>query len=916
MIMKKIVLLLMVAVLLTACKGQEVKKEVVIKKKKTTVKKKRKKKEIVYIGSESMVSSEAKEVLLDIKSGINLEGAYIEKVYPLQVKAGVLTSVTGNGFGGEATTIKVGDVEVTEILEWKDDIIWFRMPEGIKSGDKINLGGNISDAEFIIVDDEAIKVVWEIDLKEAQKIVDKRYKIYEIDEAPKLQAPIYLKGQWGKKINNFGIYSSGWDGGNRTPMYNIKGTEIWSSECYFTKENFDRFKRKILFFAFEDNNIDDRRLSAFESDAMLIVKNEWGLSDDMDENDNDPGLKVSNRYTRYNRDSGTIYVNYPLEEHKKERVVKAEEDYVMEDNNFIEEGREDNKIVIYQMMTRLFGNENTTNKINGTKSENGVGKFNDISDKALLELKKLGASHIWYTGVIEHAIMSDYTENGIKLDDSDVIKGRAGSPYAIKDYYDINPDLAVDVEKRMEEFESLVARTHDNDMKVIIDFVANHVSRLYNSDSMPEGVADLGEKDDKSKFFDANNNFYYIEGKDFIVPRGYNPLGDEVAPLEDGKFVETPAKVTGNDILTNKPSKFDWFETVKLNYGVDIKSRDGNYFDPIPDTWIKMRDILKFWTDKGVDGFRCDMAEMVPVEFWGWVIPQIKEQNSNVIFIAEIYNTGEYRNYIENGKFDYLYDKVGTYDKIRSLMQGVGNVKAFDYILKDLDGISSKMLNFLENHDEQRIASRQFAGDSKSGIAGMGMISTLSTGPVMIYFGQEVGEKVEGFSSDDGRTTIFDYWGVPAHQRWVNSGEYDGGKLSKDEKKLREDYSKLLNFIKSSSAIRVGDFYQVTYANKGGLSKGWNSKKSYAYLRWSDESKLLIVVNFDRKDKLSTVVKIPTKAFERMDLDVEKSYVAKELLFGDEEIEFDGKSVSNLESVDAGIKVDLEPMSVRIFEIK
>jgi glycosidase len=108
----------------------------------------------------------------------------------------------------------------------------------------------------------------------------------------------------------------------------------------------------------------------------------------------------------------------------------------------------DRKIIIYQVMTRLFGNTTTLNKTFGTRSENGVGKFNDITDEALAGIRELGVSHVWYTGVIEHATQSDYSKNGITLDDADVVKGLAGSPYAIKDYYDVDPDLAVDVSNR------------------------------------------------------------------------------------------------------------------------------------------------------------------------------------------------------------------------------------------------------------------------------------------------------------------------------------------------------------------------------------------------------------------------------------------------------------------------------------
>lgn len=515
------------------------------------------------------------------------------------------------------------------------------------------------------------------------------------------------------------------------------------------------------------------------------------------------------------------------------------------------------KIVVYQMMTRLFGNKNTTNKTYGTIEENGVGKFADINQKALQGIKELGATHVWYTGVIEHAVLTDYTAYGIPLDDADVVKGRAGSPYAIKDYYDVNPDLAVNVSRRMEEFEALVERTHNEGLKVIIDFVPNHVARAYRSDAKPQGIKDLGQDDDTTATFKPSNNFYYLPGKSFEVPAGYNALGpDNTFPTKDGKFDEHPAKVTGNDQFTHAPGVNEWFETVKLNYGVDIQLGRTRHFDPIPDTWEKMRDILLYWTSKKVDGFRCDMAEMVPVEFWNWVIPQIKEANPSVVFIAEIYNPSEYINYIRIGKFDYLYDKVQLYDTLRFLVGGRSSTSDIPAIQKSLDGINDHMLHFLENHDEQRIASPHFAGDPVKALPAMVVSATIDRGPVMIYFGQEVGEPgagIEGFQGNDGRTTIFDYWGVPEHQKWMNGGEFDGALLSDQQKQLRSFYGRLLNFTKDSPAISSGNYADLTEAN---IRAGNFDAKVSAFLRYSDGQKLLVLCGFNSAERL-TKVNIP-----------------------------------------------------------
>ena len=436
------------------------------------------------------------------------------------------------------------------------------------------------------------------------------------------------------------------------------------------------------------------------------------------------------------------------------------------------------KIIIYQVFTRLFGNSNTRCKNNGSISENGCGKLADFTAKALSEIKNLGATHIWYTGIIEHATQTNYSRYGIRPDHPAVVKGKAGSPYAIKDYYDVDPDMANSIPDRMKEFENLVKRSHKAGLKVIIDFVPNHVARQYHSDAKPEGVIDLGENDNKDVAFSPNNNFYYIPGQQLQGEIDLHMNAPEA-------YVENPAKATGNDKFDAWPGRNDWYETVKLNYGVDYMNGRWGHFDPVPDTWQKMLDILLFWAAKDIDGFRCDMAEMVPVEFWGWAIPQVKEQFPHIIFIAEVYNPYEYRNYIFNGHFDYLYDKVGLYDTLRALTCGHESATNIPFRWQSLNGIEKNMLNFLENHDEQRIASDFFAGNAFKAIPAMVVSACMNTNPVMIYFGQELGEPgmdEEGFSGRDGRTTIFDYWTVDTIRRWRNGGKFDGKQLTKEEK--------------------------------------------------------------------------------------------------------------------------------------
>jgi len=506
----------------------------------------------------------------------------------------------------------------------------------------------------------------------------------------------------------------------------------------------------------------------------------------------------------------------------------------------------------------------------GTLSQNGSGKMNYINEDILRSIKKLGVTHVWYTGVIEHAHDADYTGYGIARDNPHVVKGKAGSPYAISDYYDIDPDIAVDVMRRMDEFIALVQRTHDAGMKVIIDFVPNHVARRYASDAKPAGIEDFGAGDDTDKFFAPNNDFYYITRQQFS-PSVDLGQGDEA-------YVEFPAKASGNDCFTAFPGPNDWYETVKLNYGIDYG--DGTrHFDPLPPTWLKMLNILRYWASKGVDGFRCDMAFMVPVEFWDWAIPQVKRDWPGIVFIAEIYDTGLYREYLDRGKFDYLYDKVNLYDTLRGIRCCGTSAARLTDCWQRVDGLDARLLNFIENHDEQRYASPQFAGDASTVTPLLVVSATIGRGPMMIYFGQELGEparEAEGFSGADGRTTIFDYWSVGTVRRWLNGGKPSLRNLTPAEQNLRKLYGRVLTLCNTRPAISRGSFFDLMYVNYD--NSRFSPHSHYAYLRYDGRSGdlLLIVVNFSGQDA-DVEVNIPRHAFECMNVEP-RSLRATELL--------------------------------------
>jgi glycosidase len=554
----------------------------------------------------------------------------------------------------------------------------------------------------------------------------------------------------------------------------------------------------------------------------------------------------------------------------------------------------DHKIILYQVMPRLFGNANETRKHGGTLQDNGVGKLNDFGPSQLRHIRGMGFTHIWYTGVLRHATATDYSAYGIPRQHAAVVKGMAGSPYAVADYYDIDPDLAEDVEHRMEEFDALVKRSHEAGLKVIIDFVPNHVAREYRSIAKPAGVEDLGQGDNVDKHFDARNNFYYCPGQPFISPV-QTPDGEE--PYE-----ENPAKCTGNDRFDNAPSLSDWYETVKLNYGVDYLDHGSRkeHFNPVPGTWVKMTDILLFWAARGVDGFRCDMAEMVPTAFWSYATRIVKERYASLIFIGEVYDPGKYRCYVKAG-FDYLYDKVGMYDCLRDVICGRRPASSVTYCWQNVDDIKDHMLYFLENHDEQRIASDFFCASAEKAIPAVIVSALMQTNPFMVYAGQELGERgmdEEGFSGRDGRTSIFDYWYLDK----IHKAYFDRRNMSHADMKLQLKYQQILRIANRERAVSEGEFFDLMYVNP--QTWRFNPRYHFAFLRKSGDEALLVVVNFSETHE-NVSVTIPEHAFDFLHLK-EKTTPAIDLLTGE--------SMDITLKKDGLVSMDLYPHSGRIYK--
>ncbi len=559
---------------------------------------------------------------------------------------------------------------------------------------------------------------------------------------------------------------------------------------------------------------------------------------------------------------------------------------------------EKSKIHLYQIFTRLYGNKNTNNRPWGTRDENGVGKFSDITDTALKSIRDLGMTHVWFTGVPHHALVADYTEFGISNDHPSIVKGRAGSPYAVKDYYSVNPDLADNPSQRNQEFQSLISRTHDAGLKVIIDIVPNHVARQYEGLNNPEGVVDFGADDNVAIEYARDNNFYYIPEQDFQlpdIPDQLKPLGGVHHPALSIPYKEKPAKWTGNGSRRAKPNADDWYETVKVNYGIrpdgskdfpeladEFRHKDHRaHFEfwknkSVPNSWIKFRDIALYWLDQGVDGFRYDMAEMVPVEFWSYLNSSIKVVNAKSFLVAEVYQPHLYRDYIQLGKMDALYDKVDLYDSLKDIIRGQGDTGNITKIQDDIRDIESHMLHFLDNHDEQRIPCEDFAGSAEAALPAMVLSATISNAPTMLYFGQEVGEcgaEQAGFGQPT-RTSIFDYVGVPSHQRWMNHGAFDGGLSSEEELSLRSFYQRLMNYARSSSAL-FGDLLSLNIETD--VSHGELGKRLYGYCRYTDNEHVFVLLNFDQNRASNEPIQLPNQVISTLKL-ADGSYRYRDVL--------------------------------------
>ena len=532
--------------------------------------------------------------------------------------------------------------------------------------------------------------------------------------------------------------------------------------------------------------------------------------------------------------------------------------------------------VIYQLFVRHFSNFSQGQKPWGSKEENGCGTFEGITDTALAAIAQMGVTHLWLTGVLRHATQTPYA--GLPAHPACVVKGIAGSPYAVVDYFDVDPDLAVVPEARLDEFRALLTRCRRHGMIPMLDFVPNHVSRCYESTIAPQHQ--FGARDRRDVFFDRHNSYYYLA----------QGAGDGRMLLPDGEFAAERGcgRVTGNNAALWAPSAYDWYETVKLNYGCDYRHGAAEaealpgMMAPdvaVPHTWLLMDEVLAWWQDMGVGGFRCDMAHMVPPAFWRWAIARARLRDGGVFFMAEAYNdhmkltAGDVHTTLLEAGFGGVYD-AEAYQALRALFESNAWANDLDACHRPDGPRFTGGVRYVENHDEPRMASPLFWGGVGEYVARAAMVAQYAStaAPVLFYNGQETAERAEGpggFGGNNGRSSIFDYTHLPRLQRWTHGGRYDGALLSDDERSLRDFCGRLLRLLQHP-ALAKGEFYGLNWANMQtpdfGREPGESTSghRAYAFLRHDAAARatLLVVCNFSPTQAASLHVHIPSHARE------------------------------------------------------
>ncbi len=514
-------------------------------------------------------------------------------------------------------------------------------------------------------------------------------------------------------------------------------------------------------------------------------------------------------------------------------------------------------VVIYELPVRTY-------LAKGAHEEN-TGKLSYLTIEVLKEIKELGVDYIWIAGILENA--------NPKIVDPDVVKGDAGSFYAIYDNWDISSQVG-----NLDEFDALIERAHSIGLRVLIDFIPNHTARVHKTDVVCKEEIDFGKGENPNENFSLDNNFYYLgSNSTFVPPKTSLPGVDGFFDMDifmPGIQFESPARVTGNNVLSALPQYHDWYETVKLNYGLNLFS-DGKPFIGASKTWKQMLDVAIYWLNKGVDGFRVDVTHGVAVEFWYYFINEVRKVQPNAFFVAEAFEEDPIKStgFSLEKLFDAGFDSVlngPMYWNLRRQALLSQNMNSSTYYhspgsRKSILDNGYSFTHYMGNHDEVRLASSFFAPSLESRVdrAWLGLAysiyAALLPGNFLIHGGDEFQEEASlpgVFGGYDGRTSIFDFVYQPQTRTWLYE-ERPHWMIN-----FREMYRRLFSLKKRIPFNIKHSTSNPTFIDLMKINDSKNiSKWVSAYVRFFNNERYLVVMNADPHNSHEVTIHFTSRRF-------------------------------------------------------
>ena len=275
-------------------------------------------------------------------------------------------------------------------------------------------------------------------------------------------------------------------------------------------------------------------------------------------------------------------------------------------------------------------------------------------------------------------------------------------------------------------------------------------------------------------------------------------VANQTAP-DNVWMYEKPAEFYERDAQGNAIWEYDWTDTRSLNYENQ-------------EVWWAQADAMRFWLDKGVDGFRCDAAGDVPAEFWYGILPQMKADYPGIYLLAEA-ERDNLANSLETFDANYAWE---LHHLLNSLAKGAKTVKDLqDYVARDAARFPKEAfrLMFTSNHDENSWAGTEFEREGAAANACAVLCFTLPNGQPLIYTGQEIGlsRRLQFFEKD------------PIEDWSANE--------------QTEFYKKLIELKHNNPALAAGE--------RGGEITWWEAPEGWvAFHRELKGNRVIVIANF------------------------------------------------------------------------